>query len=308
MKIVPNVLKKGDTIGIITPSSPVENDDIEIINNSKKLLEDAGFKIEFSKNFFENKLGYSNTAEQKAKDINDMFISKEIKAIFCVSGGFNSNSTFEYLDYNIIKNNPKIICGFSDSTSILNIINEKTGLITFNGPTFKSLTSWNTDYGYRQVINRFVNKSLSLKEDDDKFEIIKSGIAQGELVGGNLSLTTNLVSGKYNIDFKNKILFLEELSEETVPAMVSNYLYTMKQNEVFNKINGIWLGNYNGEYSIEKILLDVIEDMNLNIPIIKSNNFGHIDKKMVIPIGAKVEVNTNSEEKIILIENCVKDV
>ena len=306
--IIPNVLKKGDVIGIIAPSNPVENKDIEIINNSKKLLEDVGFQIKFSKNLFENKLGYSNTAKQKAEDINQMFEDKQIKAIFCVSGGFNSNSTFEYLDYDIIKNNPKIICGFSDSTSILNIINKETGLITFYGPTFKSLTSWDTDYGYRQVINRFVKNSLSLKENDDEFTTIKKGCKEGELIGGNLSLTSALVSGKYNIDFNNKILFLEDLSDETFPAMVSNYLYNMKQNGVFNKIKGIWLGNYNGEYSIEKILLDVIEDMNLNIPIIKSNNFGHIDKKMVIPIGTKARIDTESKEKIILLENCVKDV
>lgn len=186
--MIPERLKKGDTIGLIAPSSPVQKEDLETINNSIMLMESAGFNIKFAPNALSNKLGYSATAKQKADDINYMFQNDEIKAIFCISGGFNSNSTFDYLDYDVIKYHPKIICGFSDSTSLLNAIYAKTGLVTFHGPTFKALTSWQTKYGYEEVIKRFVEGGLSLGQADDEYVIIKEGKAKGILVGGNLSL------------------------------------------------------------------------------------------------------------------------
>ena len=302
--MLPNKLKKGDNIGLIAPSSPIEKDDLEIINQSIMLMESSGFHIKFAPNALHNTLGYGATAKQKAEDINTMFEDKEVKAIFCVSGGFNSNSTFDYLDYDKIKYNPKIICGFSDSTSILNIIYQKTGLVTFHGPTFKALTSWKTSYGYEEVIKRFVEGALSLGQADDEYTTIQQGVARGILVGGNLSLVNEMVTGKYAIDFTDKILFLEELFLETPPALVSNYFYHMKQNGVFDKIKGIWLGNYDGSVSIEQILLDTLEG-EYKFPIIKSNNFGHIDKKTVIPIGTKAKIDTSADVKIELTENCV---
>lgn len=302
--MIPNRLEKKDKIGIIAPSSPITEEKLEDINNSITLMEGSGFEIVFGKNVFKNTLGYGATAKEKAEDINSMFANPEIKAIFCATGGANSNSTFEYLNYDAIKQNPKIICGFSDSTSILNMISEKTGLVTFNGATFKSLTSWETEYSYKQVINKFVLAKTDLAENDDKFYTIKEGIAEGQLIGGNLTLTANLCSGKYSIDFTNKILFIEDTSFETDAKMASNWLYKMKQNGVFDKIKGIWVGNYEGEVPLEKILLDTLEG-DYNFPIIKSNNFGHTDRKMVIPIGTKAKIDTTKEIKIELLENCV---
>ena len=303
--MIPNRLVKGDKIGIIAPSSPVTENKLEDINNSITLMEGSGFEIVFGKNVFKNTLGYGSTAKEKAEDINSMFANPEIKAIFCVTGGANSNSTFEYIDYELIKQNPKILCGFSDSTSITNMITEKTGLVTFNGATFKALTSWETEYAYKQVINKFVLGKKELAEQDDEFYTIKEGMTEGDLIGGNLSLTANLSSGKYSIDFTDKILFIEELVSESDAEMVSNHLYKMKQNGVFDKIKGIWVGNYEGEISLEKILLDTLEDK-YEFPIIKSNNFGHTEKKMVIPIGTKARIDTTKDIKIELLEDCVK--
>ena len=304
--IIPQKLEKGDKIGVIAPSSPITEKSLEDINNSILLMEGSGFEIEFGKYVFKNTLGYSATAKEKAEDINKMFANKEIKAIFCASGGANSNSTFEYLDYELIKNNPKILCGFSDSTSLTNMITEKTGLVTFSGSTFKALTSWETSYSYEQVIKRFVNKSLELAEKNEEFKTIQEGVAEGKLIGGNLSLTSGMCVGKYSLDFTNKILFIEDLAVESDSEMVSNYLYRMRQNGVFDKIKGIWVGNYEGSFPLEKILLDTL-DGEYKFPIIKSNNFGHIDKKQVIPIGTKARIDTTKEIKIELIENCVKE-
>ena len=190
------LLKKGDMIGVVAPSSPVEKEDMEAINQSVLLMEAAGFKVCFGDNVFKNTLGYSATPKEKAEDINKLFAKKEVKAIFCLSGGFNSNTTFDCLDYDLIKQNPKPICGFSDSTSLTNVIYAKTGVITFNGATFKALTTWDTEYGFKEVIKRFVKGSLELGEPTDKFVTIKEGKAEGNLVGGNLSLTSQMSARK----------------------------------------------------------------------------------------------------------------
>ncbi len=305
-KLRPQKLKIGDTIGVVAPSSPIIGNNIEELNKAKEIVEKSGFKVKYSKNLFSNTNGYSSTAKEKADDINEMFAEKQVKMIWCAKGGNNSNSTFEYLDYELIKKNPKIICGYSDITSITNMITEKTGLVTFSGTNFKTIATDETDFSYKQALKRFVNGSLELGTENEEYITIQEGKTSGELIGGNLSLIRGMVTGKYSLDFTDKILFLEELGFETDPAGTSNNLYYMKQNGVFDKIKGLWIGNYEHEsgISLEKIITDVLEG-EYKFPIIKSNNFGHIERKTVIPIGTKAEINTNEKVKIKLVENCV---
>ena len=295
--IFPEKLQKGDTIGVVAPSNPIIGENIQEIEKAKEIIEKLGFKVKYSKNLFSNTNGYSSTAKEKAQDINDMFADKDVKMIWCAKGGENSNSTFEYLDYNLIKENPKIICGYSDITSITNMITEKTGLVTFSGTNFKTIATDETDFSLKEIIKIFVDGNTELGNPED-YAILQEGEAKGRLIGGNLSLIRGMVAGKYSIDFKNKILFLEELGIETGPALVSNYLYYMKQNRIFEQIKGLWIGSYEHEsgISLEKIVFDVIGH-DYKIPIIKSNNFGHIENKIVIPIGAEAEMTFKNNVK-----------
>lgn len=308
--MIPTKLKKGDTIGVIAPSNYIEKDDLEYINASIALMEASGFKVKFGKYVFEDTLGYGTSPEKRAADINWAFKDDEVKAIMCVKGGEDSNTTLDYIDYEMIKEHSKIICGFSDNTSILNAIHEKTGLVTYHGPTFKSLTSWETGYAYKQFIKTFAEntESLIMGEPEDEYTTIQVGQATGELVGGNLSLFTKLICGKYAVNLQDKILFLEELGFEAAPEMVNSNIYYLKQNGIFDRIAGLWIGNYEhpSKVSIEKIIKNAIGD-EYKFPIIKSDNFGHIDKKIIIPIGTKAEINTNEKIKIKLVEKCVDE-
>lgn len=307
MIIIPERLKLGDTIGVVAPSNPIIGDNIEELKKAKEMVEKEGFKVKFSKNIYANTYGYSSTPQEKAKDINAMFQDKEVKMIWCAKGGENSNTVFEFLDYEAIKKNPKIICGYSDITSITNVITAKTGLVTFSGTNFKTIATDETDYSLREAIKRFVEGSLELGKENEEYVTIQEGKAEGELIGGNLNLTHSLVSGKYQLDFENKILFIEELGLESDPVAVSHFLAHMKQNEIFEQIKGIWIGNYQHEsnISLEQIVLDTLGNK-YQFPIIKSNNFGHIETKTVIPIGTKARIDTNRSRKIELIEQCVK--
>ena len=305
--IIPERLKIGDMIGVVAPSNPIINENIQEIEQAKEMIKKLGFKVKFSKNLFSNKNGYSASAKEKAEDISEMFKDKDVKMVWCAKGGENSNSTFDYLDFEMIKQNPKIICGYSDITSLTNMIAEKTGLVTFCGTNFKTIATDETDYSLKEVLKRFLDGSLEFGKNEFGYKTIQEGSVEGELIGGNLSLTRAMVAGKYSIDFTDKILFLEELGFETGPALVSNYLYYMKQNGVFNKIRGIWLGNYTHESGItlEQILLDTLGN-EFKGPIIKSENFGHIEQKTVIPIGVMAQIDTSENVKVKLLENCVK--
>lgn len=307
-KILPYKLEKGDTIGVVAPSKPIIDENIDELNQAKNIVENDGYKVKFSKNIFSNSTGYCATAKERAEDINDMFKDENIKVVWCARGGEGANSIFEYLDFDLIKKNPKIICGYSDITSITNIITQKTGIVTFSSTNFKTIATDETDYSYKQAISRFSGENTEFETTKtDSYKTIRSGKAEGVLIGGNLSLTKGLTAGKYNIDFTNKILFIEDLGYESSPEMLSGNVYYMKQNGVFDKINGLWLGNYEHEsgISIEKIVLDVIGDK-YDFPIIKSNNFGHIESKIAIPIGVKAQIDTDKEIKIQMIEKCVR--
>ena len=304
--ILPSKLGLGDTIGVVAPSNPIINENIEEINRAKQIIEAKGFKVKFSNNLFSNTNGYSASAKEKADDINKMFLDKDVKIIWCAKGGENSNSVLDYLDYENIKNNPKIICGYSDITSLTNVIYQKTGVVTFSGTNFKTIATDETKYSLNEALNRFVDGSLKLGKEDDIEITINEGYAEGILIGGNLSLIYGLTCGKYALDFQDKILFLEELGFESEPSLVSNHLYYMRQNGVFRKIKGLWLGNYEHESGItlEKIVLDTLGD-DVHFPIIKCNYFGHIEKKTVIPIGIKAKIDTTKEKKIQIIEKCI---
>ncbi len=305
--MIPNRLKRGDTIGVVAPSDPIIGDNMKELDKAMKIVKKSGFKVKFSKNIYANTNRYSSTAKEKAEDINDMFRDKDVKMIWCAKGGNNSNSVFEFLDYELIKQNPKILCGYSDITSITNIIHAKTGLITFSGTNFKTIATDETDYSYQEAMKRFLEGNLDIGKEGEEYVTIQKGQAEGKLIGGNLTLMHDLVCGKYQVDFKDKILFIEELGFEANPAMVSHALAHMKQNGVFDQIRGIWIGDYQHESNItlEQIVLDTLTE-NYEFPIIQSNNFGHIETKTVIPIGAKAKIDTNQSRKIKLIEQCVK--
>lgn len=306
--MIPNKLKKGDTIAVIAPSNTVFQEDIPYLKKTEEMFRKKGIDVIYGKNISSNILEYGATPREKAEDLNWAFQDKRVQAIFCAKGGENSNTLFEYIDYPLIQQNPKIFCGFSDSTFLINMIYEKTGLVTFHSSTFKAISDWDHPCVFQNIVGKLMKENCNLQENCDHFETIQKGIAEGTLIGGNLNCLREMVCGEYHIEYKDKILFIEDLGEESSPKFISNFLYYMKQNEVFSKIKGLWIGNYKHESGIklEKIVKDVLQDTSYQFPIIKSDNFGHIDKKQVIPIGVKARIDTNQAEKIILLEDCVK--
>ncbi len=231
-----------------------------------------------------------------------MFADTEVKAIICSQGGQNSNAILPYIDYEIIKNNPKIIIGISDSTAILNAIYSKTGIITYHqNDVVWGLGRETSEKEINDFKLRLIDGKNGKIEHFTKWKCLKAGIIEGTLIGGNLSTLVKLLGTEYCPDFNNKILFLEDYADESPLDEIDSKINILRQYKVFEKIRGLWIGYYEKDTEIAKF-----EDVIMNnlkkytFPILKCNDFGHNCENVVIPIGAKVKLHaTNCEVEIL---------
>lgn len=138
MKIIPKKLVGGDQLRVIAPSRSLKIISEKNINHAVNAIEALGLKVTFGKNVNEVDMMSSSSIASRIEDLHEAFSDKNVKAILTVIGGFNSNQLFRYIDYDLIKKNPKIFCGFSDITALQNAIYSKTGLITYSGPHFST--------------------------------------------------------------------------------------------------------------------------------------------------------------------------
>ena len=297
-------LKLGDTIGIIAPSSPITEKYKKYLNNSIKIFQDMGFKIKLSKNIYKNTWGYSATPEEKASDINDMFADKEVKAIISAVGGDNSFNCLGLIDYENIKKNPKIICGYSDATNYLEAIYTKTGLITYHHLEMVDLgKKLNREFELKQFKKTLIDGTIGNIDKNSQYKVLKKGCTEGIIVGGNVPSIVTLLNTEYFPDLTDKILFLEVYSKTTNFELTDRYIGLLKYHGVFDKIKGLWIGHYDADTEntkIEDIFMRHLKEF--DFPIIKCDDFGHDCDKIVIPIGAKVKFDANNELITILEE------
>jgi muramoyltetrapeptide carboxypeptidase len=296
LPIYPKGLKKGATIGLCAPAGP--SHDLTEIDGFKKFLIEKGFKVKEGK-YIRKHLGYfTSTDAQRAEEFMELIEDSSIDAIFFTRGGWGCARLLDLLDYNIIQKNPKIILGFSDISSLLISITHKTGLITFHGP--------NGNASWEQPSYQWIEKLL-FSENSVLFEAkgmqsniqktIISGIAEGVLCGGNLSVLCGIIGSKYVPSWENKILFLEEVAEE--PYRVDRMLTQLKLNGVFDQLSGVVLGQFkkciaeepNWAFTVEEVLDQHFG--NLKIPVFSNAPVGHVKDKYILPIGQKVQIDAD---------------
>ena len=297
-------LKRGDTIGIIAPSEPITEEYKEYMKKSIKIFEDMGFKVKLSKNIYKNTWGYSATPEEKASDINDMFSDKEVKAIISAVGGDNSFNCLGLIDYENIKRNTKIICGYSDATNYLEAIYTKTGLITYHHLEMISLGRMlKKDFELSQFKKTLIDGTLGEVDKNSKYITLQKGCSEGIIVGGNVPSMVTLLNTEYFPDLTDKILFLEVYASSTDFDLADRYIGLLKYHGVFDKIKGLWIGHYHGDTEdtkIEDIFMRHLKEY--DFPILKCDDFGHDCEKVVIPIGAKVRLDADNALVTILEE------
>lgn len=300
-------LKLGDTIGIISPSSPEK---IEIINRGIDVIESLGFKVKCGKNLYSKKGFFAGGDIDRAKDIMDMFLDDEVKLILCMRGGYGSLRIIEYLDFETIKKHPKLFMGFSDITTLLNNISQKSELITFHGPMVSSnILETYTLKSFLDTLTLSKNEFIIHNPNHLPLECSVNGIAEGICSGGNLCLICSTLGTPYEIDTNDKILFIEEISE--APYKIDRMLTQLLLNKKLQHCKGFILGqfkscglpNYDRSFTLEEVLEDRI--FSLKKPTISHFMSGHSYPKLTLPIGAKIRIDCNIGE-IKIMEQVVK--
>lgn len=292
-------LSYGDTIGVVGVSNSLKlNNRYEQFYKAEQFFKDKGFRIKRGKYVLEDFYGSAGTREQKAEDMMNMFKDKEVKAIMCLEGGQTCNTFIDLLDYEVIKQNPKIITGYSDITVLLQSIYKKTGIVTFHGPSFVCFGKDNVEEEYKEFESVFINKTICKFKKGEK-KIIRSGNVSGNLIGTNLGCMMYLLGTKYLPDMKDNILLIE--SYKTSINECQRRFAHLKQYGIFNEVKGIVIGyNYdlqkNGEIypQMEDILLEYTKEY--DFPIVKCNDFGHEIANSIIPIGVRGEIDTNNKK------------
>ena len=298
----PAALKKGDTIGLVCPAySSFIKEDVQIAIES---LEAMGFQVKQGDHIFD-RYGYlAGKDEDRAADINKMFADKKVDAIMAMHGGWGCARILPLLDYKTIKRNPKIFIGYSDITALLLGIYAQTNMVTFHGPVGSS--SWNNfsvenfksilmDGNAARMTNP-VSKGDNLVQTENRIYTINPGKAKGRLMGGNLTVLSNIIGSPYTPDFKDAILFLEDVGEDLY--RIDRMLTQLKLAGILNQLSGFVFGKCTdcppskggyGSLTMEDIFEDHIKP--LKIPAFSGTMIGHIKDKFTIPLGIEATID-----------------
>jgi len=281
--IYPPALQKGDTIGIVAPSSFIESDKLDI---GVAALRSHGFEVKIHPQTLARENQSAGGVAEKVSAFHEMILDSSVKAIMAAGGGNRSAHILDSLDYDLIRANPKIYIGFSDSTALLSAISSRSGLACMHGPMVKTLA--HTD---RECVE-FMFQVLSGKTPHFPFEAakgIKEGSATGRLIGGNLGTFCSLVGTPYMPPTAGAILFLEDINEEL--SRVDRMLWHLRKAIPFSKLSGIIFGQFMNMqdtgrpfgYSLDDILHEHTSD--LSIPVVTNAPFGHGPALYPLPVG-----------------------
>ncbi|MEI6851057.1 MAG: S66 peptidase family protein [Candidatus Saccharibacteria bacterium] len=327
--MIPKKLKPGDEVRIIAPARSISILSDELRNIADKRLSDMGYKVTFGKNVSEIDDFKSSSVKSRLDDLHEAFSDKDVKAIFTVIGGFNSNQLLDYIDWKLVADNPKIFCGYSDITILNNAFYAKTGMVSYSGPHYSSFgqklhfdytldyftkccvgdekysisasTDWSDDPWYSNQEKRNLVKN-------DGFLVINEGIAEGVIIGANLC-TFNLLQGtQYMPSLLDSVLFIEDDAHGDGSDVLEfdRNLQSLIQLPDFKGVMGIVIGRFQKAANMNNDLLKQIIKSKKEldgIPVISGVDFGHTDPKITLPIGGRVQIDTNSEQMIIILEH-----
>ena len=307
--IFPEPLRKGDNVFLFCPSSPIVPE--EDIEKCKKVITDLGFNPVIGKSLYENYGGYmAGKAEIRIEDLHEAFSRKDIKGIFCVKGGYSASQLLDKIDYELIRNNPKVFVGYSDVTNLHIVFNQKCNLGTYHGPMVKSnmINDFN-DYTKASFFKALEKQEWKYEEPENMpLSILIDGnvsseIINGVLTGGNLAIIVTTLGTKYEIDTKDKILFLEDVDEET--GSLNRMLTHLKYAGKLDDCKAVVFGNFtackntytkeNQHYELMELLKDFFADYDK--PVIYGMESGHKKPYMfTLPLGAKCSINLRNRE------------
>lgn len=296
-------LHSGDTIAFIAPASSPQT--TEKISKSVRYFEQLGYHVVLGKHI-EKKRGYlAGTDKERLEDLHKMIGDKNVKAIFFIRGGYGSIRLLPFIDYDLIKRNPKIIVGYSDATALFNAIYKRTGLQSlFFGP-MPGVDIWN---GFDSFAEECMWRSLTSNKAYGKLPSAKGEVKllgkndfesfEGRTIGGNLTVFSSIMGTPFISPLKSRILFFEDTGEE--PYRIDRYLAQLRAAGILGSVKAILLGQFTDcepakdkpSLTTEEVFKDYFSK--LEIPVLMNLPFGHIPRQWTVPLGVKMRVDGNN--------------
>jgi muramoyltetrapeptide carboxypeptidase len=302
----PKGLKKGDTIGIVSPASPSENKS-ELVR-CLQWLDQHGYNAVVGQNVNKTKGFTAASEEERAADLNEMFARPDVDAVFCTQGGYGAAQLYRHLDFQMIRKNPKIFTGFSDITSLHLMFNKFCNFVTFHGPGIARFNSEElTDYTMTQFFKAVEPGSplgrIPLADEKKWLNTFGKGAVEGTLIGGNLTLLCASLGTPFEPDCKGKILLIEEVEAE--PWSIDHMLSHLRNSGKLADVAGIVVGEckdcvpfkYNPGYLCDTGLEDVLEYYltPLGIPVLSGLPLGHTKDLATLPLGVRVLLDADKK-------------
>lgn len=294
---LPAPLVKGDLIGLVSPSGPPDNE--EFLAAGIRLIREMGFEIKWNRDLLATRPGYlAGSDAERALEFHRMWADEEVKAILAVRGGFGAMRMLDMVDMDLVRRYAKLFIGFSDITVLLNVLCQETGLITFHGPTLTTLTRSDrlSVASFFQALTGRLEATLPF----DRLEMLVRGQADGRMLGGNLTTLVHLIGTPYEINLDGAILAIEDVGEALY--RIDRMLTQLKLAGRLNRLRGLLLGSFSSEsfgrndsLDYESVWHRVTElAAELEIPVWADIPFGHGVRNYTLPIGAEVEMDSNT--------------
>ena len=294
----PSPLAEGDSVAITAPASPISP---ALLHNAVRSVEFLGLKPVVMASCKMSHGYLSGEDEARAADINDAFAAKEIKGIFCLRGGYGCMRLLPFLDYQSIRQNPKVFIGYSDITALHTAINKLSGLITFHGPMpsidYTSLDRFTLTSLKTMLFCR--RKALDIKNPcDQKITTLLPGSASGMLTGGNLALLASTLGSPYEVNTKGRILFMEDVNEP--PYRLDRAFTALSLAGKFEDCSGIILGTFKGCCQSDSGVLsiyDIVREVILKYgkPTVINLRAGHVYPQLTLPMGEQISLTAHEK-------------
>lgn len=301
--MIPPKLKKGDEIRIIAPSGSLTRVRTDVLERSLAYLDENGFRVTYSTNCREMDSFSSSSVESRAADLHEAFADPDVKAVMACIGGFNVNQILPYIDYDLIRANPKILCGYSDITALLNAVYARTGLVTYHAPHLAALGFLRErEYTHKYLTACLMNEdpiSVTPSETVGSYTVLQEGTCEGEIVGGNLC-TLNLLQGTpYMPDLRDKVLFIEDdnIMGDYFPYEFDRNLQSLLQVSGAESVRGIVFGRFDESCRLTEDTIRAIVKGKVpaGIPVVFGTDFGHVFPMISFPVGGRVKLSANGE-------------
>jgi len=309
--IKPPRLQKGDLVGLIAPGGYTSDASIQkAVNN----IEALGFRVKPGNYLREVWGNYGGTVAARIADLHGMFRDPEVKAIWAIRGGSGCISLLKHLDFDLIRRHPKILLGYSDITALHLAIHRHAGVVTFHGPVASSTPS---DYSNQHMLAVLMEPRASYTipmaaenarraglEAHYAVRTVHGGTATGPLLGGNLSLVSALAGTPYAADFRDSLLFIEEVNEE--PYRIDRWMTQLDLAVGLDKAAGVMVGiceNCGPQGNGSSLTLDETWDVHLqplHVPAVTGYSFGHIRNQFTIPVGVRATLDTAAQTLTLL--------